>query len=266
MSISRPENMVLNRVFAVFFVVFSLIFFYYTGYGVGSFLRSPVELSQQPLLVIVFFFSTLGIGFPIILFGLFREIWRPSLDLTFHCNRRWIFASIVLFVVVVLSNSYWWIAYGRENLLAHGWSGAVVEFLMGNFAVDTSILSLMLGILFLTKSTPNRSPSYKTILIGVVFWDLMCFIAYLVNSFMDIQGVGRYAAFASSARYANFLSNTIFQLWFWLDLTYGIVTFTGALWLLRTSTDVKKLILGMLVFFGVILFLGTPLLLLRFAV
>jgi hypothetical protein len=227
------------------------------GYGVGSPLTPLKPIAElSPLLVIIFFCVTpLGIGFTIILFGLFKEIWKPSLDFTFHRNRKWIFASIILFMVVVLSNAYWWIYAGFPNLLPqYGLQTAFIKFFMGNFAVDTTILSLMLGILFLTNSTPEKSPSYKTILIGVVFWQIMCFITYLLQAGLSITG-GRAPV---AERYVNFLGYTVFQPWFWCDITYAIVTFVGAVWLLRTNTNMKKLILIAIVSFIVFFLLVTP--------
>ena len=257
-SISQSKPL-LNRVFAIFFVILTLVFFHYMGYGVGSPLTPLKPIAElSPLLVILFFCVTpLGIGFTIILFGLFREIRKPSLDFTFHRKRKWIFASIILFMVVVLSNAYWWIAYGPDWLSRYGWQAAIVEWFTGNFAVDTSILSLMLGILFLTNSTPKKSPSYKTILIGVVLWQIAMFITYLLlvgNSIASIR-------LPMAERYRDFLGYTIFQPWFWCDLTYAIVTIIGAVWLLRTNTNIKKVILIAIISFSVFFLLAAPLLL-----
>jgi hypothetical protein len=233
----------------------TLVFFYYIGYSVGSPL-TPLITKLSPLLVILFFCITpLGIGFTIILFGLLKEIWVPSLDFTFRRNLKWIFASIILFMVVVLSNAYWWIYAGFPHWVPErGWEAAFIEFFMGNFAVDTTILSLMLGILFLTNSTPKKSPSYKTILIGTVFWQIVCFITYLLLAGSSIAGIQPPMA----ERYRDFLGYTIFQPWFWCDLTYAMVTFIGAVWLLRTNTNIKKLILIAIISFIVFFLLVMP--------
>ena len=254
---NNPKNKLLNRAFAIIFVILSLVFFCYMGYGIGSPLTVPLgpiaELS--PLLITLFFFITpFGIGFTIILFGLFKEIWKSSLDFTFNRNCKWIFASIILFMVVVLSNAYWWIAYGSGWLSQYGWGAAFIEFFVGNFAQDTTILSLMLGILFLTNSNPQKSPSYKIILIGIVIWLIMFFFSYLLMAGTSIVGIQTPIA----ERYKDFLGYTIFQPWYWTDITYGIVTFIGAVWLLRTNTNIKKLILITIISFIVFFLLVTP--------
>jgi len=244
-------------VFAIFFVMLTLVFFYYMGYGVGSPLtplRPIAELS--PLLVILFFCVTpLGIGFTIILLGLLKEIWKPSLDFTLHRSRKQILASIILSIVVIVNNAYWWIAHGFPRWIPErGWQAAFIEFFIGNFAVDTTILSLMLGALFLTESTPEKSPSYKTILIGVVLWQIMSFITYLLLTASSIAGIQPPIA----KRYRDFLGYTIFQPWFWCDLTYAIVTLAGAVRLLRTNTNIRRLILIAIVSFIVFFLLTTP--------
>lgn len=144
----KPKNKILNRTFAIFFVFLSLSFFYYLAYGVGSILSNPVQLFQQPLLVTIVFFITIGVGFSIIFFGLLKEIQNPTLDFTFHRDWKWIATSIILFAVVILSNSYWWFAYGPSWLSQYGWQTSFLEFFTGNFTQDTTIISLMLGILF----------------------------------------------------------------------------------------------------------------------
>ncbi len=263
---NEPKNKLLNRVFAILFFIYILVFFYYTVYGEGSFLKPMLELIHKPLFVIILLLFFNGIGFSIILFGLLKEIHKPSLDFTFHRNRKWISMSIILFAVFVFLNIWWWIAIGIPDLLPNrGWQATVLEYLGAIVASDTCILSLMLGILFLTNSNPKKSPSYKTILIGVVFWQVMCLLNYLFNAVINIVG---FQMPLQAFRYTNFIGYTIFQPWFWCDITYLIVTLIGALWLLRTNTKIRKLIIIIILFWiigfpltGFILKLvtGTPL-------
>ena len=260
MSKSKSKNKLLNRVFAILFFIYSLALFYYQGYGVGSVLKPLADASHQPLLVIVFFSITpIGIGFTIILFGLLKEIWKHSLDFTFNHNWKWIFASIILFMVFILLNIWYWIFEGLPNWLPNqGWQTTIIEYFFGLVAVDTCILSLMLGILFLTNSDPKKSPSYKIILIGVLLYQIVCFSGYLIDAATNIAGLE--SPFAVE-RYRNFLGYTIFQPWFWLDMTSQTVTFIGALWLLRNNTNIKKLIIIFIILFIVFFVLSGPFLL-----
>jgi len=232
------------------------------GYGIGSPLTSTLKpiAETSPLLVTLFFSITpLGLGFTIILFGLLKEVWKPSLDFTFNHNRKWLFASIILFMVAIVNNAWWWVVNGAQWISQYGFQSAFIEFFMGNFACDTTILSLMLGTLFLTNSDPKKSPSYKTILIGVVVWLIVFFISYLLMAVSSMAGVQAPVA----ERYKDFLGYDIFQPWYWTDIIYGIVTFIGSILLLRKNINVKKLILitvvGFIMFFLLVtLFLPKP--------
>jgi len=237
-----------NRLFALFFVILTLIFMYYTGYGGGS-VSEPTGNLIQRLIFVIFFFSTLGIGITIVLFGLLKEIWKPSLDFTFHRDRSWIFISIILLSVFISYTVWWWVAHGPETLLARGQVGAIIEWFMGSFTIDTSALSLMFGILFLTNSTPQKSSNYKTMLIGALFFESMCFLAYI----LAIAGSD-----VVPAQYKNFVGFVVFQPWFWLDLASQVTIFIGAVRLLRTNTNIQKLILIAILYYIVWLFLIMP--------
>jgi len=255
---SKPKDKLLNRVFAIAFVILSLVFMYYTGYHPFSPVALPLKplADISPLLVILFVFLTpISIGFTIILYGLFREIWKPSLDFTLNRKRIWIFVSAILFAVVILSNAWWWLTSGFPHWLPEwGLQATLIEYFTGNFAMDTTILSLMFGILFLTNSNPKKSQSYKTMLIGVIFYQIVFFIIYPLMAYNSIAGIQA----PLNKNYINFLGYTIFQPWFWCDLTYAIVTFIGAVWLLRKNTNIKKLILIAIVSFVVFFLLVTP--------
>lgn len=216
---NKPKNKLLNRVFAIIFALIILTWMYYliTSWDPGV-VRKELIAPE--------------ISFLIIVIGLLAEAWKPSLNFTFHRNWKWIFASIILFTVFVLINAYWWIVHGLVNWLPHyGWSKTIIEWFMGTFVMETSSLSLLFGILFLTKSVPQKSLSYKLILIGALIFDFLLFPRYIQWAFIS--------GYPGSQYYADFFGHTIFQPWFWLDLTAEIVIFIGALWLLIKGKRIK---------------------------
>ena len=206
-SQNKPKNKFLkNRVFAITFALIILIWMYYLATSWDPGLESRKELIAPE------------ISFLIIVIGLLTEAWKPSLDFTFHRNRKWISASIILFTVFILINVYWWIAHGIVNWLPHyGWPETIIEWFTGTFAMETSSLSLLFGILFLTKSVPQKYLSYKLMLIGALIFEILLFPRYIEWAFVN--------GYPGSQYYANFLGYTIFQPWFWLDLTVEIVIF-----------------------------------------
>ena len=244
-TITVPQNKpnkLLNRVFAGFFFVYLLAYLiYYIGYTEYSPMKPMVDLIGPLAMVILHALSPLGLGLTIILYGLLMEIWRPSLDFTISHERRLTILSAVLFTVLIVLSVWWWVAHGIPNWLPNqGLQAAFIGWFTGVFIVDTSILSLMLGILFLTNSTPKKSPSYKIMLIGVVFYQVVCTILYVVQTIVNLAG--SHMALQVE-RYTDFLGYTIFQPWFWCDLTYLIVTLAGALLLLRETSNIKRMIL-----------------------
>lgn len=208
---SKAKNKLLNRVFAITFALILLtwMYFFITTWDPGT-PRGPLIVPEIIYLMIVV--------------GLLIEAWKPSLDFTFYRNRRWIFMSVILFAVFVLINVHFWLAYGIVDWLPQfGWSKTIIEYLTRTFVMETSSLSLMFGILFLTKSVPQKSLSYKIILIGAVLFEFFLFQAYMKWAIIGSPG---------SQYYADFWGYTIFQPWFWLDFTAEIVIFLGGLWLL----------------------------------
>jgi len=155
-------------VFAITFALYALTCTYYvTVWDLGSVGR---EVS----------IALFAVFFLIITVGLLIEAWKPSLDFTFRRDRRWIFISVILFAVFVLLSVYWWTFNGFPHWLPEqGWQATFVEYFSKVFACDTSILSLMFGILFLTNSSPKKSLSYKIILIGAVIMELQMFMGHI---------------------------------------------------------------------------------------
>ena len=207
---SKPENKLLNRVFAIIFALIIITWMYYlmTAWDIGS--TEPRGLLLVP-----------EISFLIIVIGLLMEAWKPSLDFTFHRDRKWVLMSVILFVVFILINVWWWVVHGFVNWLPqYGWSRTIIEYLTGTFVMETSSLSLMFGILFLTKSVPQKSLNYKIMLIGTALFEISIFMGYAKWAVNSVPG---------SQYFADFWGYTIFQPWFWLDLTAEIVISIGIL-------------------------------------
>ena len=201
----------LNRVFAITFALIILAWMYHliTAWDLGT-PRGPLIVPE--------------ISFLMMVVGLLVEAWKPSLDFTFRMNKKWMSMSVILFAVFILINIHFCFAYGIVDWLPqYGWSKTIIEWLTGTFVMETSSLSLMFGILFLTKSVPQKSLSYKIMLIGAVLFEFFLFLGYMEWAISGSPG---------SQYYSDFWGYTIFQPWFWLDLTSEIVIFIGAIWLL----------------------------------
>lgn len=208
---SKADSKLLNRVFAITFALIILTWLYYfiTTWDPGT-PRGPLIVPALIYLMIVA--------------GLLIEAWKPSLDFTFHRNKKWVVMGVILFAVFILININYWLVWGITDWLPkYGWTKTIIDYLTRTFVMETSSLSLMFGILFLTKSVPQKSLSYKIILIGAVLFEFFLFQAYIKWAIIGSPG---------SQYYADFWGYTIFQPWFWLDFTAEIVIFVGALWLL----------------------------------
>jgi len=243
---SKPKNKFLNRVFPLSLAIFLQIGTYYLVVGKGSPLIFITEKVGSPLLALIIICSTVFIGVTLVTIGLLLEAWNPSLDFTLNKKRKWLFASIILFSVFIFLNIWWWIAHGLPNWVPNfGWQAAIIEWFFGVFTTDTSIFSLFFGILFLTKSIPQKSSNYKFMLRGAVIHNLVLFPVYILSAL---------GLTMPDPRMVNFWGYTIFQPWFQCDFISEIVVFIGAICLLRRSMNVKKLILIVIVLF-IVLFL-----------
>ena len=200
-----------NRIFALFFAMIIMTWMYYliTSWDPGV-VRKELIAPE--------------ISFLIIVIGLFIEVWKPSLDFNPNKNKKWAGMSIILFCVFILINLYWWIAHGIPNWLPRGLGITLLEYITRTFAMETSSLSLLFGILFLTKSVPQKSLSYKFMLIGAIIFNVLLSPRYIQWAFIS--------GYQGSQYYADFFGFTIFQPWFWLDLTSEITIFICSIWLL----------------------------------
>ena len=113
--------------------------------------------------MVLLIYSTLMVGYPVIVLGLLLEVRRPTLDLRLHRNRRWLAAGAFLLGIFALINA---VQAFQEGQTLGNW-------LLGSLAMETSSFALLFGILFLTRSTPQRSPSYRVILIGAVLFEAL---------------------------------------------------------------------------------------------
>jgi hypothetical protein len=147
------------------------------------------------------------IGYPIILVGLAYEVYKSTFDLRLSRDRKGIFAGIFLITVavVIIWVDMVWKPYDPEYSI---FGSMVLEFprdsgqlyampnllwdFLSSFCMETCSFSLMFGILFMTRSTPQRSGSYKIMLIGaIVFESLLCMLTYFLFFFLNMP-VGPY--------------------------------------------------------------------------
>lgn len=221
---SKPKNKLRNRVFAVTLVIILLAWMHFwVVFGAATAVIKQITeaLNVSPMLGVLLAYCTLLIGLPIIIIGLFYEIWKPSLDFTFHRNWKWVLMGVFLLGVFVIFNVYWgWYLNGWQGPYEH----VFLNFFFGYLACETSSLALLFGILFMTHSTPKKSLSYRIMLIGAVLIEVPFMFMYI--GFASGKGPGYMPQFE------NFWTETIFQSWFWLDLTSEVVILVGALWLM----------------------------------
>ncbi len=209
-SINKP----LNRAFAL---TFALIIIVWMGWQmVKAFAEGQIPVDIHPAIVVVFIYSTLMVGYPVIVFGLLREVRRPTLVFRLDRNWRWLAAGAFLLGIFVLINA---VQATLEGQTLGNW-------LLGSLVMETSSFALLFGILFMTRSTPQRSTSYRVILIGAVLFEaLLPLLTYA------LAAVGIYSG--GPLAYRNFWTEAVPKLWFWWDLTSELVILGGALWLLK---------------------------------
>src|SRR3989344_2065103 len=173
----RLKNMsnISSRIFAIiFFTIVSLLLLWMPTW-------TEINVGDAPGIV----FGPPWIGFLVILIGLAYEIFRPSLNLKRDTNWKWVLAGVFLFLIIMtmifvqeiwLPYQHEYSVFGMKSFefpLGSGnisvWPQLLWDFLNVHFT-DTTVLALLFGILFLTKSTPQTSRSYKLILIGAVIF------------------------------------------------------------------------------------------------
>ena len=220
----------LNRVFAfIFFVIVLLLLLWMPTW-------TKINVGDAPGVI----YSPPWIGFLVILIGLAYEIFRPSLNLKRDTNWKWILAGVFLFLIVItmIVVQEIWMPYkqgysvfemrnfelppGTGNIYV--WPLFLWDFL--NILLnDTTVLALLFGILFLTKSTPKTSRSYKLILIGAVIFTAFLMFGHFAFLIFNIDPTGGYYSRFTRIELLN-------QWWFQWDFWSELVILVGALWLL----------------------------------
>ncbi|MEK7117815.1 MAG: hypothetical protein AAB861_03525 [Patescibacteria group bacterium] len=219
-----------NRVFAiVFFVIVLLLLLWMPTW-------TKINVGDAPGVV----YSPPWIGFLIILIGLAYEIFRPSLNLKRDTNWKWILSGGFLFLIIltmIIVQEIWmpykqgYSIFGMRSFefpLGTGnisvWPQLLWDFLNVHFT-DTTVLASLFGILFLTKSTPQTSKSYKLILIGAVIFTAFLMLGHFSFLIFNIDPTGGY--------YSRFTRiELLSQWWFQWDFWSELVILVGALWLL----------------------------------
>ncbi len=219
-----------NRIFASIFLAIVLLLLLWIPTW------TKINVGDSPGVV----YSPPWIGFLVILIGLAYEIFRPSLNLKRDTNWKWILAGAFLFLIVLIMIFVQeiWMPYkdgysvfgmrsfelplGTGNI--HVWPQLLWDFLNVHFT-DTTVLALLFGVLFLTKSTPQTSRSYKLILIGAVIFTAFLMLGHFSFLISGADPTGGYYSRFTKMELLN-------QWWFQCDFWFEFVILVGALWLL----------------------------------
>ena len=227
-----------NRVFAsIFFMIVLLLLLWMPTW-------TKINVGDAPGVV----YSPPWIGFLVILIGLAYEMFRPSLNLKRDMDWKWILAGVFLFLVILtmIIVQEIWLPYkngysvfgmrsfefplGSDNLRV--WPQLWHDFLNVLYT-DTTVLASLFGILFLTKSTPQTSKSYKLILIGAVIFTAFLMLGHFSFLIFNIDPTGGY--------YSRFTRMELLsQYWFQWDFWSELVILAGALGLLFKGKRPKE--------------------------
>ena len=178
--------------------------------------------------------------------GLLYEVYRPTLNFEFDKNRRWISIGIVLFAIaitIIIVDMVWkpyesdysvlglrTFEYPRASGHFYTWSNLLWGFLT-TISMETTSFSLLFGFLFMTKSTPQMSKSYKIMLIGVAAFEVIVFLMNYVTFFVSEIGVSIYAGLTRMELLTAY--------WFHWDFWSELVILICSVWLIRKG---KKLL------------------------
>ncbi len=221
-----------NRAFALFFAIIIFLWIIWSPIWTEV-LFGPVNVPGWPYL------DPFHITLFIVVVGLLYEVYRPSLDFKFNKNKKWIAAGIFLLaiaVIVVISIMFLEIDEPGQNIFGnrtfeypidsgqiHVWPNLLWEFL-SVFCMETVSLSLLFGILFMTKSTPQKSKSYKIMLIGAIAVELFFFLLYYLPFFITGEGISNFTGLTRTELLTSY--------WFHWDFWSELVILIGAIWLL----------------------------------
>lgn len=227
-----------NRIFALFFAV--IIFLWIIWSSIWSeLLFGPIkDIPGWPYL------DPFHLTLFIVVIGLLFEAYRPTLNLEFDKNKKWIYAGMFLLaiaVIVVIAIAFAEIDEPEQNIFGnrtfeypigsgeiHVWPNLLWEFL-SVFCMETVSFSLLFGFLFMTKSTPQKSKSYKIMLIGAVAVELFFFLGYYLPFFITGVGVTNLSGLTRMELLTAY--------WFHWDFWSELVILAGAIWLLRKGKN-----------------------------
>jgi len=227
-----------NRIFALFFAV--IIFLWIIWSSIWSeLLFGPIkDIPGWPYL------DPFHLTLFIVVIGLLFEAYRPTLNLEFDKNKKWIYAGMFLLaiaVIVVIAIAFAEIDEPEQNIFGnrtfeypigsgeiHVWPNLLWEFL-SVFCMETVSFSLLFGFLFMTKSTPQKSKSYKIMLIGAVAVELFFFLGYYLPFFITGVGVTNLSGLTRMELLTAY--------WFHWDFWSELVILAGATWLLRKGKN-----------------------------
>lgn len=235
-----------NRLFTFFFLVWVLFWILWMPVWmniiVGESITVPLFdyvgylLRNPPLL-----------GFLILLVGLAYEMFKPSLNLERDKNWKWTVAGVFLLLVIVtmVIVQEVWIPYkggysifgtrsfefpaGSGNV--HAWPQLLYDFIFTH-CTDTTVLALLFGLLFLTKSTPQTSRSYEIMLLGAIIWEAAMLLGHSSFLIFNVDPTtGYYSRFTRMELLA--------QPWFHWDFWSELIILAGAIWLLAKGKGVS---------------------------
>jgi len=228
-----------NRLFALLFfiliagqIILSPIMWNITGISIGY---PPLSFGE--------WINFTNFAFSIVLVGLLYEMYHPTLNFKLDKNKKWRAAGIFLLIVsivVFFVLMFWQPERPGYSIL----NPATFEFPRGSrtfYTLPTSVLvtistlfmetfsfSLFFGILFMTKSTPQKSKSYKIMLFGAAMLELLFFMAYVLF-FISGSGMGMNAGKTRIQLLTTY--------WFYWDFWSELVIFIGAIWLLKKGKE-----------------------------
>ena len=225
-----------NRIFAFFFFVVILLWVLWQPVWTNV-IGKDANLPPYPYSNYIHPFNA---AFLIVLAGLLYEVYRPTLNFKFDKNWKWISIGIFLFAIaitVIFVDMIWKPYESNYSVLGsrtfefprgsghfYTWSNLLWGFLT-TISMETTSFSLLFGFLFMTKSTPQVSKSYKIMLIGVAAFEVIVFLMNYVTFFVSEIGVSIYAGLTRMELLTAY--------WFHWDFWSELVILISAIWLLK---------------------------------
>lgn len=226
-----------NRIFAFFFLVMIGLWIVWTPIWQNVMYGNDLNLPPYPYSNYIHPFN---LAFLIVLAGLFYEIFRPTLNFKFDKNWKWISIGIFLFFIAatVIAVDMLWKPYEsgysvlgsrtfefpRESGNLYTWPNLLWGFLT-TICMETTSFSLLFGFLFMTKSAPQTSKSYKVMLIGAAAFETLVFLLLYLPFFITGMGMSIYVGLTRAELLTAY--------WFHWDFWSELVILISAIWLLK---------------------------------